>query len=144
MDNEPVRRRRPFSVTLLSLGVLSIGVLSLIRFIEAIRQWSFLEGLPGVSPLYIAATGFIWTAVWAGTAAGLWFGLRWAPKAVLLAALFYALYFWFDLIFVGRVSLALDSGSAWPFRLLLTILLVAFTFYLSFNRKARAYFMRQA
>jgi hypothetical protein len=144
MGRERVRRRRPFSVTLLSLGVLSIGFLNLIRFVEAIRQWSFLDGLPGVSPLYIAGTGFFWTAVWAVMAVGLWFGLSWAPFSTLLAALFYALYFWFDLIFISRVSLALDSGSAWPFRLLLTILLIALTLYMSYNRKARAYFRRQA
>jgi hypothetical protein len=138
-----VRIKRPFSVTILSFCVLIIVVLNLIRFIESIRQWAFLEGLPGVSPPYIAGTGFFWTAVWAVSGVSLWFGLRWAPTMTLLSALLYAVYFWVDLVIVGRISLALDSGSAWPFRLLLTILLIALTFYLSNNRKARAYFRRK-
>lgn len=81
--------------------------------------------------------------MWALSGVSLWFGLRWAPTITLLSALLYAVYFWVDLVIVGRISLALDSGSAWPFRLLLTILLIALTFYLSNNRKARAYFRRK-
>jgi hypothetical protein len=139
-----VKRRRPFSATLLSLGVLIIDVLNLIRFVEALRLWTFLEGLPSVSPLYIAGTGFLWTIIWTTVLIGVWFGMRWAPLLTLLAALFYAIYYWFDLLFVARISIGVDSGTAWPFRLLLTFLLLGLTYYLSHNRKARAYFRRKA
>ena len=51
---------RPFGVTLLALGVLSISVLNLVRLVLVISRWQFLSSLPGVSPLYIALTGLIW------------------------------------------------------------------------------------
>jgi hypothetical protein len=138
-----VRKRRPFSVTLLSLGVLIIVILNLIRFVEVFRQWTFLEGLPGVSPLYIFTTGLIWTIIWTISLIGLWFGIRRAPLFTLIAALFYAVYYWFDLVAVAQISLTTDSGTAWAFRLLFTFLLLGLTIYLSHNRKARAYFRRK-
>lgn len=52
---------RPRRVTLLCLGVLIIVSLNLTRLILTIKNWDFLAGWSGVSPLYIALTGLVWT-----------------------------------------------------------------------------------
>ena len=52
--------KRPWSVTLLTLGVLLITALNLTRFALSLREWTFLASQPGISPLYLAASGLIW------------------------------------------------------------------------------------
>ena len=54
-------RKRPFSVTLLAGLVLSITIVHLVRFINALTWWSFLTTLPGKPPLYLALTGLFGT-----------------------------------------------------------------------------------
>jgi hypothetical protein len=135
-----VRIRRPFSVTLLALGVLSIAGLSLVRFITALRQWDFLAALPGVSPLYLTVTGLIWTAVWLPLAVGLWFGKAWSRTATLFASGIYAVYWWADRVFAANVSLSYDSGSAWQFPSAATVILLALVFWTLTRAKAKAFF----
>jgi fucose 4-O-acetylase-like acetyltransferase len=60
LGNRNQKSKRPFSVTLFALAVLSIAVIHLVRFIQAIQQWEFLASWPGVSPLYLAVTGIVW------------------------------------------------------------------------------------
>ncbi|MFQ5615035.1 MAG: hypothetical protein ACE5GO_01010 [Anaerolineales bacterium] len=68
--------RRPRTVTLLSVGVLTIAILFLTRLVQAVNRWGFFVDL-SVSPLYLAATGAAFGAAGILVAWGLWQGKPW-------------------------------------------------------------------
>jgi hypothetical protein len=142
--NERQKTKRPFSVTLLALGVLSIAVIQVIRFIQALNQWDFLDSLPGVSPVYLAATGLIWAMLSLPLAVGLWFGQSWAPVFALIGVCAFFLYIWLDRLFVADLPLTLESGSSWHFSLAVTIIILAFTIWILSRPKAKVFFRREA
>src|SRR4030042_1684814 len=92
--------KRPWSVTLLTLGVLILTVINLIRFVLSIRYWGFLAGRMGVSPVYLTLTGFVWGVSGLFVLWGLWKAKNWAPRLMQAVALTYALYFWLDQVFL--------------------------------------------
>jgi len=90
-----MENQRPFSVTLLAIGVLSLTSLHLARFILAIRQWSFIVASPAnISPLYLIVTGLLWGLAGLPLAWGLWRGWEWASKTLIGFSGAYAFYYW--------------------------------------------------
>lgn len=134
-----VRRKRPFSVTLLTLLVLTITILHWIRFFMALSWWDFLETLPRVSPLFLTLTGFIWGVAGLPLIWGLWLGLRWAPQAAIMVSLLYSTYYWIDRIFVA--NFAVDRGR-WPFLAGMTLLLLVFVLLTLTRSDSRYFFQR--
>lgn len=120
------RKKRPFLVTLLALLVLFISCINLIRLIEAIRTWDFLVSLPGVSPLYIALTGLIWTLVGFPLAWGIWRGYPKAPLATQILVPVYALYYWFDRIIIAQT---INASSNLLFAIIITVVVILLTFW---------------
>ncbi len=133
----PSRRSRPGRVTILAVGVLTIASLYLLRLVETLRQWQFLSGLDGISPLYLALTGFIWAAVGLPVFWGLWRGFAWAARFGLGYLLVFALYYWLDHIFVANRSVSLVN---WPVTAALTVVGLAFSFWALRTRAGRNYF----
>lgn len=133
------RRKRPFSVTLLTLLVLTITILHWIRFFMALSWWDFLETLPRVSPLFLTLTGFIWGVAGLPLIWGLWLGLRWAPQATIMVSLLYSTYYWIDRIFVA--NFAVDRGR-WPFLAGMTLLLLVFVLLTLTRSDSRYFFQR--
>jgi len=139
--------RRPLSVTILALGVLIITVINLTRFILSVRDWSFLASQPGVSPLYLALSGFVWAAVGTLLVWGLWSARPWAPRLMQAGALTYALYYWLDLLFlqdhpvsgVGGV-LKVVLPTSWQFSTLVTVICLAYMAWTLGRPKVKAYF----
>ena len=128
---------RPFSVTLLALGVLTLGGLNLVRFIQSILHWGFLSRLLPFSPLYVALSGLIWAIAGFALAWGLWRGRIWAPQASRWATLVYLLYTWLNrLLYANPASRNTDL----PFIAVLNLLLVAFIFWVLSRRKAKDFF----
>jgi len=140
--------RRPFSVSLLMLGVLIIAGSSLVRLILSIRQWEFLAGFSGVSPAYLAASGLIWTLGFLPLSWGLFFHRFWAPQYTKLVFVAYIGTIW-----VERVVLtwrqARTSGDAFSlpdsmpnlvFQVVGSALLLFFVFWSLSRKKVRAYF----
>jgi hypothetical protein len=137
-ENHPLSRpSRPIRVTLLAVGVLTITSLYLLRLVEALRQWQFLNDLPGVSPVYLALTGLIWASAGLLLFWGLWRGqaraARFAPGYLLV----FALYYWLDRLFVANSAVSLAN---WPVTLALTIIGLAYTFWALRARASRDYF----
>lgn len=91
---------RPGRVTILAMGVLIITIINLLRLVLSITNWDFLKSWPGVSPLYMVSTGFIWTLAGSLLFFGLWTAKKWAPKLMQAVALTYALYYWLDHVFL--------------------------------------------
>ena len=154
MDNklsEPQSRlTRPISVTLLAVLVLTIAGLNLGRLVLSILQWSFLKTLPGVSPLYLAASGLVWTLAGLALAWSLLRGLSWAPRLMQALTLSYAAYYWLDHIFLvdHPLNLPAETGPAsqallpvnWPFAAGLTFLLLAWMAWTLSRPKVKAFF----
>lgn len=139
--------KRPFSVTILALGVLIITVLNLIRFVLSIRYWSFLDTQPGVSPLYLAISGFIWSVVGIYLVYGLWKAKSWTPGLMQAVALTYALYYWLDLIFLKNHPIAgVTTGLRailpinWLFSAGITVLCLAYMAWTLGRKKVKAFF----
>jgi uncharacterized membrane protein (DUF2068 family) len=132
------KNKRPLSVTLLSLSVLSFAVIHLVRFGTTLAEWTFLASLPlTVSPIYLAATGLIWGVVGLVLYPGLWFGKRWAKNTVFFAALVYGLYYWLEQLFIMDSPL---RNSNWPFQIILSIVLLALTAWMIRRPETRTYF----
>ena len=115
---------RPFSVTLLALGVLCVTVLNAVRSGTAVLNWNLLSSfVPSPSPFYIFLTGLVWTLVGLLIYVGLWLGHPWARRWTVLVTIMYVIYYWFDrLVFQNAVP-----RTNWPFALLVTLLWLIFT-----------------
>ena len=130
------QKKRPTSVTLLTLGVLTIAIVNIIRFVLTLAQWEFLNEVLPISPLYLALSGFIWSLVWLPLAWGLWRGYKWAPRFTLLTTLAYTLYYW-----LNRLLLTTNyGGQNWPFISVFNIMLLTITYLILSRRNVKAFF----
>jgi hypothetical protein len=133
-----MKNRRPFSVTLLVIGVLSLTSLQLARFILALRQWSFIVAGPAnISPLYLIVTGLVWGLAGLPLAWGLWRGREWAPKTLIGFGSIYTFYYWIERILLVREPAAYSNRF---FMLGLTIFLSVFIVWTLTRPRARAFF----
>jgi hypothetical protein len=130
-------KSRPGRVTLLAVGVLTIASLQLLRLYETLRQWQFLSGLDGVSPVYLALTGLIWAAAGLPLFWGLWRGHAWAVRFAPGCLFVFALYYWLDHIFVANRAVSLVN---WPFTAALTLIGLAYMYWALRTRAGKNYF----
>lgn len=118
------RPKRPFLVTLLAIGVLTLTIFNAIRFGTALAKWDLLlKWMPHPGPVYIAATGLFWTLGLFSVTLNLWFGWKWVRPTTATAILLYELYDWLDRI-VYQSSLPRDNQL---FLLIFSILFLFFT-----------------
>jgi hypothetical protein len=137
------RPRRPFSVTMLAVGVLTIAGVHLIRLFQAINNWGFLAELPGVSPLYLALTGFFWAAAGFPLGLALLLGLAAAPAAARLLAAVYTIYYWSNRLIAAFTAGSIQaSGTAWGFAIILTVLFLGSVLWILSRPNVKAYFRR--
>jgi fucose 4-O-acetylase-like acetyltransferase len=140
LGNRNQKSKRPFSVTLFALAVLSIAVIHLVRFIQAIQQWEFLASWPGVSPLYLAVTGIVWLGAGLPLAWGLWWGKGWAPVASRIILLAFILYGWLDRILIANREVTMSRDASWPFWAGFTLFIAILTYCLFSRPRTKAFF----
>jgi hypothetical protein len=133
----PQRARRPFGVTLVAVGVLSIASLNLLRFMLAINLHEFVDSLPTALPYYQAISGFIWAVIGLTLFWALWRGFNWAGRLTLGFTVAYALYYWLDRLVIAR---GVVTGDNWFLPASVTAALIAYNFLALSNLKARAFF----
>jgi hypothetical protein len=138
------KSKRPFSVTLVALAVLTIAVVHLVRLVNAIRQWDFLVSLLDGLVIYQALTGLVWTLAGLPLAWGLWRGLRWAPNAVRIILPAYLLYAWIDRMLVASPAIAMQSNSSWPFMAGATLVALILIYWIFTRSKTVAFFRRDS
>jgi hypothetical protein len=136
--NDPLQgRKRPFSVTLLAILVLSITIVHLVRFINALTLWSFLSTLPGKPPIYLALTGLIGTIAGIIVFWGLWTGKPNAPLAIRIVIVVYLGYQWLEQILAVRAG---NEFENWPFAIIATLTVLLFVFWTLSHSAAKVYF----
>jgi hypothetical protein len=130
--------KRPFSVTLLAFGVLSFTGVNILRLVEAVRQWQLLTSLPlEISPLYLALTGLFWGLLGFIILWGFWRGRPWGPFGLRILAVAFAIFFWFDRLFLVQIP---SRTVNWPFLLGVTILILFFVFWSLAQKPVKQYF----
>jgi hypothetical protein len=130
-------RKRPFSVTLLAVLVLSITIVHLVRFINTLTLWNFLTELPGKSPIYLVLTGLFGFIAGAVVFWGLWTGKPRAPLAMGLLTVIYLSLQWLEQILVVRAG---NEFENWPFMVGMTLFGLIFVFWTLSHARSRAYF----
>lgn len=137
LGNQTRDKKRPFLVTLLAVLVLTITIVNLLRLVNTIALWSFLSGIPGVSPFYLAVTGLVWTLLGVALVWGLWAGKPKAPRATRVLTVFYLGYEWLErIVFAGSGN----ELQSWPFFAILSIIFILFTFWTLSRSDAKAFF----
>ena len=129
--------KRPLIVTSLAVVVLTISVLNLIRFIQAISLWKVLLDLPGLPPVYLAASGLIWILFGLPLSWGLWRGNARAPAAARILCVAYFIYEWVERFVMARMGNELEN---WPFFLAFTLLSLSVIFWGLSRGKVKAFF----
>lgn len=137
LGNQIQDQKRPFLVTLLAVLVLSITIVNLLRLVNTIALWSFLSDFPGISPFYLAATGLVWALIGVALVWVLWTGNPRAPKAARILTIFYLSYKWLEWIVSTTSGNKLQN---WPFLVVLTIVVILFTFWTLSRSDAKAFF----
>jgi len=132
-----INPKRPPIVTSLVVVVLTISVLNLIRFIQAISLWKFIVDLPGLSPVYLAASGLIWTLLGLLLSWGLWRGNARAPAAARILCVAYLIFEWIERFIMVRLGNELEN---WPFFLAFTLLSLGVIFWGLSRENVRAFF----
>jgi hypothetical protein len=131
------RPKRPFSVSLLAIVVLTFTSLHLVRFVEVLRLWDFLHELLPDLPLFLALTGAIWGVIGLVLVWGLWRGHPMAPQATRLAALVYAGYYWIDHLWLAA---SIEERRILPFTVGVTLVLLGFIYWTLSRPRAKAFF----
>ena len=134
-------RKRPFGVTILALGVLTVTIFFWLRFYQAVRVEAFIAFLsPSVSPAYLMLTGLVFGLAGIPVTLGLWFGKPWTPAAVRRLAAALAAYYWLDFLFFV-VSDA--SRGSWPFAAGTTVLVLGWVYWILSRPRAALFFQNE-
>lgn len=129
---------RPRSVTLLALGVFTLGVVNIWRVLVLMGQLDLLQGLgAAVDPRIRLILAFVWALLFLEAAILLW---RRRPISRLIIPLLLTLYavYHFGLTFFFVQSPVARQG--WPFDLLIYTLAILFSCWALNRRGVQPYF----
>ena len=122
------------------LLILLVTVGQAVRFATGIAWRDTLEiYAPNPGPIYIGATGALWTLVGLFLILSIWIGAHWTRTAILIASSLYSAWVWADRLFVQA-----QMRANWPFDLLITIIMLAFTATVVLDPHNKIYFEREA
>jgi hypothetical protein len=134
---ESVLRKRPFGVTLLLWLVLSLTVWGAVRLLATLRWWDVLNEFGArLSPLYLSTTGAGWVAAGVALLWGLFGAKLWVSRAIPIAISLWLVQYWVERLFFE------SSRANLPFALIASLLLLAVTFMIAFNRRTKEFFIR--
>jgi len=132
-----MRTRRPFSVTLLSVLVLILGVTNLVRLVLGIQRYELLTSLLPFSPAYTVVSGLFWSAIAFPLAWGVWSGRNWARRLTPIALLAYSIYYWMDRLLLVNNPL---SNINWPFAITINFFIILWSVWVCTRPKAKSHF----
>jgi hypothetical protein len=111
----------------------------MVRLVTSMAWQNTLETFaPYPGPLYIGISGAIWTLSGLFLLWGFIRGARWNRVGFLIGGLVYSAWVWADRLFVQT-----QLRANWPFDLLVTILLLAYTGVIVLDPHNQIYFMKR-
>lgn len=129
--------KRPVSVTILIIVVLLTGGLHLLRFIQSIKNWEFLEQLLPFSPLYFILSGLVWIFLCLIILFGITKRKSWTILVLIGAAAGYSIYFWVDRFLLADLKGRISNDI---FTLILNIILLGILLFIISRSTVRDYF----
>ncbi len=135
--NENLHKKRPESVTLLALGVLSLALFSLIGLGQILSTWDFLADLLPFPLAVLGTFRLLWGGVGLIVAWSLLTGQSWAPKLTRLVSVLYVGFLWLDRLYLFNPA-AKTSNVA--FVAVATLLLLIFVFWVLSRQQAKIFF----
>ena len=129
-----VNRKRPFRVTLLALGVLTIALNYWTRFIASLRSWDFQTSVLPFSPFYLAITGLLWGMIELALVWALWQGWHRTRLATIGSAALYLAYIWAERLLLHPQT---QNNS---FAAVTSLVFFVIVFWAVSSRKSRAFF----
>lgn len=129
--------KRPVSVTILIIVVLLTGGLHLLRFIQSIKNWEFLEQLLPFSPLYFILSGLVWIILCLIILFGITKRKSWTILVLIGAAAGYSIYFWVDRFLLAELEGRISNDI---FTLILNIILLGILLFIISRSTVRDYF----
>lgn len=135
---QPIKRRRPFLLTIMLWMYLLWILLGWLRFAGAIRNQDLILSLasPGLR-IYLLAAGLIWGLAGLPVVWGMVTRSSWTPLLILITSVLYPGVYWFERLFLWQDP---DAGRNWPFMLLLTLLWLGLAFGALRLKQVRQYF----
>ncbi|GAB4535455.1 MAG: hypothetical protein Fur0018_25740 [Anaerolineales bacterium] len=93
-------KRRPLSVTILALGVLTLAALYLTRIFVTLQTWNFLlqYALPWAG-VYLLGSGLLWSGLLFAWGLGLWRGKPAAHRLLIPLSTAYTLFWWAERLY---------------------------------------------
>ena len=125
-ETQPIKRRRPFALTVILWVYLLWILLGWLRFAAALQGGGFMRDLlsPGLN-LYLITAGLIWGMAGLPVVWGLITRTYWTPALIRITAILYPGLYWFERLFLWQDP---EASRNWPFMLLLTVLWLGLTF----------------
>ncbi|MCI0405978.1 MAG: hypothetical protein L0209_07895 [candidate division Zixibacteria bacterium] len=99
-------------------------------------MWDFLNAL-GISPIYLAITGFLAGITGLPVVWGLWWGSPWTPRLCMAYLLVLFSFYWTDRLFLTRSLIAKVNA---PFAFGVTVLVIVFMVWVFRREKSRDFF----
>lgn len=135
--HQPENIKRPTSVTVLILGVLTIAVLNLLRFIYVIREYQFLDDLLPFSPGILIIISIVWGISFAVSAWGLFSRYRWASILTRWLSVIYLVFYWLDRMLFYNETVQASNAL---FLIGLSVITIGYVFMTLLSPKVKVYF----
>ena len=129
--------KRPKSVTLLALSVISIVAINMLGFINMILTLSFLSSFLPFSPVWIGLIRLFWTITGVIIFFGLWFGKKWAPIVTRAVTILFVMYIWIDRFVLANYS---GRNNNLLFMGVLSVFMISIVFWILNMDGARLFF----
>ena len=140
-ETQPLKRRRPFPLTVI-MGVYLLWILlGWLRFASALRGRDLiLELVPQNLEIYLVAAGLTWGLAGLPVIWGLLTRANWTPLLIRITALLYPGIYWFERLFLWQDA---DASRNWPFMLVLTIFWLLLTYGALQLNRVQNYFKKE-
>lgn len=131
------KKQRPASVTFIFLLVLIVGGVNLIRFVQSLRNWQYLNIVVEVPPVYLAISGLFWSIIGIFLLYGIFLKKRWLPLIFKFTIILYVVYFWIEKLVISSNPPSVKDSI---FVFGITIFAVVFFYWIITKPNVKEYF----